>query len=197
MRDRGADWYRYPELILADLIRSRARGDDRERHYRRAVVIAVDLEGGLLQNNAGSGSVIVRGRDGKSRTYPALPGIENPRGAVKARILTDGFDRLLADEDLRVFWPMFPQDQLAVPVSPGEHVYVVFEDEGMSHGLWISRVSGQDSANSFRGMDSYVAPSSPGSAMDSFEPNDPEYDQTDEHAGLAPPVDSTSFFEGA
>lgn len=197
MRDRGADWFRRPELVLADLIRSRARGDDRDRHYRRAVVLAVDLEGGRLQNETGSGSVSVRARDGKTRSYPAIPGVENPRGSVKARILTDGFDRLLADEDLRVFWPMFPQDQVSIPVSPGEHVYVVFEDEGLAHGLWVSRVPGQDSANSFRGSDSYDAPSSPGSAMDSFEPNESEYDMTDEHAGLAPPIDSMSFFEGA
>lgn len=197
MRDGGADWYRRPELVLAELIRSRARGDDRTRHYRRAVVVAVDLQGGLLQNESGAGSVVVRDRDGGSKTYPALTGVDNPRGSVKARILTDGFDRLLADEDLRVFWPMFPQDQLAVPISPGEHVYVVFEDEGTSHGLWMSRVSGHDSANSFRGTDSYSAPSAQKSGMDFFEPNDPEYDRTDEHAGLAPPVDSTSFFEGA
>lgn len=196
MRDRGTDWYRHPELILADLIRSRARGDDRERHYRRAVVMAVDLEGGRLQNDSGSGSVTVRGRDGRSRTYQAMPGIENPRGAIKARVLTDGLDRLLADDDLRVFWPMFPHDQVSIPVAPGEHVYVVFEDEGLTHGLWISRVSGQDSANSFKGIESYTAPSSQASAMDSFESNDPEYERTDEHAGLAPPVDSTSFFEG-
>jgi hypothetical protein len=196
VRDRGPDWYRRPELILADLIRSHAQGDDRGRHYRRAVVVAVDLEGAKLQNESGSGSVTVRLRDGQTKSYPALPGVDCPRGSVKARILTDGLDRLLADEDLRVFWPMFPQDQLAVPISPGEHVYVVFEDEGLIHGLWISRVPGHDSANAFLGVDSYSAPSSPGSAMDSFEPNDAEYDRTDEHAGLAPPVDSTSFFEG-
>lgn len=196
MRNRGADWYRRPEMILAEMIRTEARDDGRDRHYRRAVVLAIDLEGGLLQNEGGSGTFAVRDRSGRIRQFPALPGTENPRGSVKARILTDGLDRLLSDDDLRVFWPMFPQDQLAVPISPGEHVYVVFEDEGMSHGLWVSRVSGQDSANSFQGTDSYNAPSSPGSAMDSFEPNDPEYQRTDEHAGLAPPVDSNSFFEG-
>ena len=195
MRDRGADWYRRPELILADMIRDHARADERERHYRRAVVMAIDTEGGRLQNKSGDGTVVVRTQDGQTRRYPALAGMENPRGSIKARLLTDGLDRLVSDEDLRVYWPMFPQDQLSVPISPGEHVYVVFEDESMSHGLWISRVSGQDSANSFKGTDSYVAPSSPGSAMDSFEPNEPEYQLTDEHASLAPPVDSTSFFD--
>lgn len=196
MRNRGVDWYRRPELVLADMIRGHARSDDRVRHYRRAVVVAIDLEGARLQNKSGSGELSVKTRDGKVMKYPALAGPENPRGSVKARILTDGLDRLVADDDLRIFWPMFPQDQLSIPISPGEHVYVIFEDEGMSHGLWISRVSGQESANSFMGVDSYNAPSSPGSAMDSFEPNDPEYERTEEHASLAPPVDSTSFFDG-
>ena len=133
MRNRSADWFRRPELVLAELIRKSARGDDRERHYRRAVVIAVDLEGGLLQNGTGAGSVVVRDRDGKSRTYPAIPGVENPRGSVKARILTDGFDRLLADEDLRVFWPMFPQDQLGVPISPRARLC---RFRGRGNGAW-------------------------------------------------------------
>lgn len=191
----GADWFRRPELILADMIRRHAVSDARERHYRRAVVVAVDLEGGQLQNEDGSGSMTVTDRSGRVRSYPALAGVRNPRGSVKARILTDGLDRLLADDDLRVFWPLLPQDQLAIPISPGEHVYVVFEDEGMSNGLWISRVPGQESANSFAGVDSYDAPSSPPSAMDFFEENDVGYIRTDEHAGLAPPVDPLSFFE--
>ena len=194
MRDRGADWFRNPELVLAEMIRERARGDERVRHYRRAVVMAIDLDGGKLQNRDGSGSLSVRNRDGRVVTYPALVGPDNPRGSIKARILTDGLDRLLSDDELRVFWPMFPQDQLGIPVSSGEHVYVVFEDEGLTHGLWISRVSGQDSANSFKGSDSYVSPSSPASAMDAFEDNPPEYQTDDVHASLAPPVDPNSFF---
>lgn len=196
MRSKGVDWYRRPELILSDMVSSWARGDDaKNNHYLRAVVIAVDIEGGMLQNKLGSGDVSVRSRDGKIRKYPALFGVENPRGSIKARILSDGLDRLSIDSELRVFWPMFPQDQLAVPIAPGEHVYVVFEGNDMAHGLWISRVPGQDSANSFQGVDSYVAPSSPSSAMDSFEPNEPEYQRTDEYASLAPPVDSMSFFD--
>ena len=191
MRDQGSDWFRRPELILSDLIRSHAREDSRVRHYRRAVVVAIDHEGGRLQNDGGDGSV----SDGNGKTFRALIGPENPRGSVKARVLTDGLDRLLSDDDLRVFWPMFPQDQFSIPISPGEHVYVIFEDEGFDHGLWISRVSGHDSANTFVGRSSYTAPSSPSSAMDSFEPNEPEYDTSDEHASLAPAVDPTSLFD--
>lgn len=195
-RDRGSDWYRRPEMILADLLQRAARGDDRvDRHYRRAVVLAVDLLGGQLQNPSASGGISFRTRDGSQASYPALVGVENPRGAIKARVLTDGLDRLIDDVDLRIYWPMFPQDQMGTPISPGEHVYVVFEDEGLSHGLWVSRVPGQDSANSFAGVDSYTAPSHQQSAMDYFEPNEPEYIRTDDRAGLAPPKDATTFFE--
>lgn len=192
---QGSEWFRRPELILADLLQRAARGTDREpTHYHRATVLAVDQDGGMLQNPTASGGVDFIGRDGLQRHFDAISGVENPRGSVKARILTDGLDRLVDDADVRVFWPMFPQDQMGIPVSPGEHVYVIFEGSGLDHGLWLSRVSGQDSANSFKGSDSYTAPSAPQSAMDFFEPNDPEYDRTDEHAGLAPPVDPNSFF---
>jgi hypothetical protein len=91
---------------------------------------------------------------------------------------------------------MFPTDQLGVPVAPGEHVYVTFEGKGTEHGLWLSRVSGQDSAGSFQGVDSYTAPSAQQSAMDNFEPNDPEYQRTDASAGMAPGVSAMRFFDG-
>lgn len=197
MHGLGSDWYRRPELILGDLIMRAARGDDRmQRQYHRAIVLAVDPEGGLLQNQDGSRGLDVVDRSGRSLHYDAIVGPDNPRWSVKARILTDGVDRLLDDADVRVFWPLFPPDQLGAIVSTGEHVYVMFEGSGMDHGLWISRVSGHDSANSFIGTDSYTAPSSPRSAMDSFEPNGPEYETSDDHAGLAPTKSGMSFFEG-
>jgi len=182
---RDVDWYRRPEQILAEVIDKAARGEKDRSHYR-AVVIAVDLDGGKLQNNDGAGEVIVKSRDGKSRSFQALIGPANPRGAVKARILTDGFDALLEDQDLRVFWPMFPQDLTGTPATPGEHVYVMFEDVGMAHGIWISRVAGHESANSADGTDTYEAPSAPYTAMDSFEENGAEYAKDDDSAGLAP-----------
>ncbi len=193
--NRGPDWYRRPELILSELLQGAARGDSAIRHYYRAVVLAVDLDGGLLQNEAGVGGISFLDRDGQTRKFPALTGPDNPRGSVKARVLSDGLDRLVDDDDTRVFWPMFPQDQIGTPISPGEHVYVVFDGDELNHGLWLSRVPGHDSANSFRGEDSYTAPSAQQSAMDFFEPNEPEYQRTDSHAGLAPPSDPNSFFE--
>lgn len=64
----------------------------------------------------------------------------NPPNSVKARIYTAGMDANIPNSALSVFHPMFPS-HLAPPISVGEHVYVVFEDEQMSHGLWISPVS--------------------------------------------------------
>lgn len=191
---RSIDWYRRPELILAEVI-ERAGRDDRERTHYRAVVLAVDLEGGMLQNPDAAGEVRVTQRDGSVRTFAAMTGVANPRGAVKARVLTDGLDRLLDDRDLRVFWPMFPQDLAGTPASPGEHVYVIFEGEGLTNGLWLSRVAGQESANSFDGTASYSAPSSPESAMDSFEKNDARYPRDEAHAGMAPTRGAMSAFE--
>lgn len=198
MRGRGIDWYRRPEIILGDLIVRAARGEGSSyRGYRRAAVVAVDVEGGLLQNRDGTGGIDVVDRTGRSRHFPAIVGPENPRCSVKARVLTDGLDRLLSDDDLRVFWPLLSPDQLSTPVSPGEHVYVFFEGAGMDHGVWVARVPGQDSANSFQGSDSYTAPSAPRSGMDSFEPNDPQYETTDDHAGLAESPGGMSFFDGS
>jgi len=48
-------------------------------------------------------------------------------------------DKNTADEDLGVFWPMFPHDVL--PLKEGEHVYVIFEDPENSHGLWVTRIA--------------------------------------------------------
>lgn len=192
---RDADWFRRPELILGDMIEKAGR-NERERTYHRAVVLAVDLDGGLLQNPDGSGELSVTLRDGSKGTFKALVGPPNPRGAVKARVLTDGLDRLLDDQSLRVFWPMFPQDISGAPATPGEHVYVVFEGDGTSSGLWISRVAGHESANSFEGTSAYTAPSSPQSAMDSFESNPAQYPHDEAHAGLAPTRGAMTKFEG-
>jgi hypothetical protein len=190
---RDVDWYRRPEKIFAELIDKAARGEKERTHYR-AVVLAVDLDGGKLQNPDGSGEVIVKRRDDSIRKFKATIGPPNPRGAIKARVLSDGFDSLLEDQDLRVFWPMFSHDLSGIPVNPGEHVYVMFEDVGMAHGIWISRVAGQESANSADGTEMYTAPSSPQSAMDTFEDNGPQYARDDDSAGLAPTRDAMKTF---
>ena len=195
MRNLGVDSFRRPESFFSSILKREALGIDRDRFLRRATVIAVDLEGGLLQNKNGSGELIFKDRSGSEVRVKAIVGPPNPRGSIKARILTDGFDRLLGNDDLRVFWPLFPQDQIGTPIAPGEHVYIIFEDDDMTHGMWISRVSGHDSANAFIGSESYDEPSAPITAMDLFEENAPEYPRNDDTASLAPPASSMRFFD--
>lgn len=195
---KGLDWYRRPEIVLADLLNKAARDEINQNQniFYRAVVLAVDLDGGMLQNDNGDGSIDVLLPDGSRKSYSAIVGPKNPRGSIKARILTDGFDRLLDDSDVRVFWPFLPHDQIGIPVSPGEHVYVLFEGNSLSNGLWFSRVSGQESASNFVGKNSYTSPSNQKSAMDSFEQNTPEYEINDDFASLAPIKSAfTSFGE--
>ena len=181
-------------MILSSMVKSALLERDRKL-FMRAVVIAVDVEGGLLQNPNGSGEISFTNRDGQKITVKAIVGVSNPRGSIKARILTDGFDRLIDDDNLRVFWPLFPQDQIGTPITPDEHVYVTFEDEDMTHGLWVSRVPGHESAGSFKGSNSYVEPSTQRSAMDSFEPNTPDYKTDDASASLAPSTSAMDFFD--
>lgn len=201
IQNRSLEWLRNPERAFADLISSHTRGDDlQRRHLWRAVVLAVDTEGGLLENIQGSGDgMTVSYRDGSTKTFPPRVGPINPKGSVKARILSDGYDRLLDDADCRTFWPMSPPDQVGMPVSPGEHVYVVFEDSlvgSTEHGMWTARVSGQDSAGSFEGSDSYTAPSYNRTAVDAFAPNPQNYQTDDDSASLAPNSSATKFFGG-
>ena len=195
MSRRGIDWYRRPEMILSELLRDAARGPQQDRTVRRALVLAVDYEGGKLQNPDGSGEFDSSWPGRNSQTLKATVGPANPRGAVKARILTDGLDRLRDDNDTRVFWPMFPPDQLGMPVSPGEHVYVMFEGSGLDNGFWVARLPGHEGAGSYIGNKSYTASSAAGSAMDSFEPNPADYPTDDDHAALTPGKSAMDHFE--
>jgi hypothetical protein len=81
----------------------------------RAVVVDIDQAGGILEKNP-----------------------PNPKNSIKARIITDGMDSFLGDEDLNIFWPFFPHD--VMPLKQGEHCYVIFEDMYKRHGLWLTRI---------------------------------------------------------
>ena len=136
-----------PEIVLSDVLRKEAGGLYIERgeyvpFMFRAHVYAIDTEGGNLENPDGDSSPplqqTVTDGDG-TRTYDvkALVGPENPPDSVKARIIGSNIDQGVNDDELRVYWPMFPG--LSNP-SPGELVYVVFEDAERDHGLWIAKV---------------------------------------------------------
>lgn len=164
------DRFRRPERFLDEFLRKGIKGGFLERGeglpvLYRALVVGVDTEGAKLENPGGSGKVPHK-IDGKSFDVPARSGPENPPNSIKARVFTDGLDRFVKDEDLRVFWPFFPES-LTVPIKPGEHVYVIFEDPQKLHGLWISKVSGHTNVNYFPGADSYQ-PADKGSAVSLF-----------------------------
>ncbi len=195
MRPKHPDWYSRPELLLADVLRNAAIGvHENDQHIVRAVVLAVDPVGGTLENPTGVGEYSARSTGGNQVTLKATIGPSNPAGSVKARVLTDGRDRLYSDQEVRVFWAFHPQDQMSIPISPGEHVYVMFEGRDREHGLWMSRISGHDSAGVFKGSDSYTTPQVLKTAMDDFDPNTPQYPQDDAHASLAPAMDAFGDF---
>lgn len=157
-RNQNIDRWRRPELFLADLINKGVRGDfvekdDSPRFMFRALVVAVDVYGGRLENPDGEGEVN-HDVGGRKISVPANIGPENPKNSIKARILTDEFDQYRSDDDLRVFWPLLSEHD-SIPVKPGEHVYVMFEDENFEHGLWIGKVSGHQNKNFALGEERY------------------------------------------
>lgn len=98
--------------LYRDYVGNRLGGD---RLFYRAVVIAIDTVGGVLEQTP-----------------------SNPRNSIKARLLTDSANSFLDNDDLHIFWPMFPYDFF--PIKEGEHVYVLFEDENKQNGLWMTRI---------------------------------------------------------
>src|SRR3990167_1916861 len=146
--------------MLQEFLRKGAQGLFREKNegvpfLYRAIVVAVDVEGGKLENPDGSGGV-KHNVDGKKFDVDARVGPKNPPNSIKARILSDGLDKFSTDENLRVFWPFFPEN-ISIPIKPGEHVYVTFEDSHQLHGLWITKVPGHVGMNYAPGKNFYKA----------------------------------------
>jgi len=139
--------YRRPLVTFADVLRKEAAGQYVERgeyvpFMFRAYVYAVDTVGAMLENDQGETGpdleqTVTDSQGTRSFNVKAALGPPNPPDSVKARIITNNMDQFLDDDDLRVYWPMFPGLQNP---SPGELVYVVFEDSSMTHGLWVSKV---------------------------------------------------------
>jgi len=148
------DKFRRPEQLFQEILRKGAQGMYLERDelipfLHRALVIGVDVVGGKLENPSAQGKVS-HNVDGKKFDVPARVGPENPPNSIKARIISDGDDKFSTDDNLRVFWPFFPEN-ISVPIKPGEHVYVVFEDSHRMHGLWVSKIPGHVGANYAQG----------------------------------------------
>lgn len=159
-KNHNIEKFHRPEIFLSELVKRSAQGQlfDNEENVPfvyRALVLAVDVDGGMLENHEGSGGVShVFGS--KKSFFPARIGPSNPRNSIKARIISEGRDQFISDDEAPVFWPFFPE-HISVPIKPGEHTYVMFEDRNFMHGLWISKVSGHENLNFFSGKDSFAA----------------------------------------
>lgn len=90
-----------------------------------------------------------------------------PVGSVRARIYTRGLDANIPNDALTVFYPLFPGD---IP-QPGEHVYVIFEDENFSSGLWVSKIPLYQDVN-LANPDENI-PTRPRTSADRFEGTQP------------------------
>jgi hypothetical protein len=160
-RPQFNDYFRRPEAFLAELVQKYIRGELVEHGegmpvLHRALVIAVDVVGGTLESPAPGNSDQVKHvlPNGQSFDVKAQVGPTNPKNSIKARLLTKGRDQFLADQNLRVFWPFFPE-HVSIPIKPGEHVYVMFEDRDMQHGLWVGKMPGHEGLNFVQGQSTY------------------------------------------
>jgi len=154
--------FRRPEIMLGELLRKYSRGEMTEtssspKVIHRAVVLAIDEGGGSLSGDNSRASVVGVGVDGKERTYQSVLGPKNPRNSVKAIIIDEARDSFIDESAARVLWPFFPPDQFCMPISPGEHIYTMFEDKAFQHGLWLFRISGQDDPNFLTGEEFFRA----------------------------------------
>jgi hypothetical protein len=153
--------FRRPVVAFTELLRKGSGGVFKEvgqysAFMFRALVLAVDVEGGKLETPDATvhrrgekdwepgGTVLhqrVVGTDGVTLIaeydVALTSGPVNPANSIRARIIGSNIDQFIGDDDLRCYWPMFPGFDNP---SPGELVYVVFEDEEYTHGLWLARV---------------------------------------------------------
>lgn len=106
-----------PERILNNLLKDYVDGNlDDYTFLYRASVVKIDTLGGVLETDP-----------------------PNPKNSIQARIITNARDKDLEDDELPVFYPLFPHD--AMPVKETEHVYVIFEDAAeKTHGIWLCRI---------------------------------------------------------
>jgi hypothetical protein len=140
-------FYKYrllnPEIYLSEMVRKYAQGKLAEHgenvpFFQRAKVLAIDKTGAKLENAKGEGSVEGKSiKDGKTYAFEAKIGPDNPKYSIKARLITDQSDAFTSDDELRVYWPLFPN--MGQDISVDEFVYVFWEDADRKHGIWVSK----------------------------------------------------------
>jgi hypothetical protein len=179
---------RAPDIFLRELLKKYMQGRLREtsdfpQFLLRATVLAVDVDGGVLENPTGAGAydAVVDGRQTKLK---ASIGPANPPNSLKCRLITDGLDRLQKDSDVGVFWPLLGE-HMSSPAKVGEHVYVTFEDQYRVHGLWLCRVSGHVGANVVIGAQQ-LKPSEPNDANSNFDDGEEPARVTDSQLSARP-----------
>ena len=139
--------FRRPLIALGDLLAKESAGSYVEQgdyvpFMFRAIVYAIDTLGGRLENPTGDTSSAFQQTltdSNGTRVYSVYPkvGPKNPPDSIRARIIANNIDQFVDDDNLRTYWPLFPGLQSP---SPGELIYIVFEDRNMAHGLWVSKV---------------------------------------------------------
>lgn len=142
--------FRRPSISFAEMLKKGAAGLYREKdeyapNMLRALVVASDTQGGKLETPDGvavGGALVERvvapnGAITAQYTITPTRGPLNPPNSVRACVLTNNMDQFTDFDNFRTFWPLIPG--LGNP-SAGELVYVMFEDESMLHGLWVSKV---------------------------------------------------------
>lgn len=103
--------------VFYRLIRDYAEGRlDKGRILYRAVVVGVDTKGGQLESRP-----------------------PNPPNSIRARVYTKGLDANTPDSALTIFYPFLPA-HMSPPIDVGEHVYIMFEDEQKTNGVWLTTV---------------------------------------------------------
>lgn len=125
-----------PEQIIQRMILDYVEGrlGDAPRIWYRAIVVDIDTQGGQFELEP-----------------------PNPPGAIRARVLTNGYNAATRPNDLPIFWPKNPFH--ITPIKEKEHVYVSFEDEERQHGLWHGRIphsNDVESQNFVNGVTPYV-----------------------------------------
>jgi len=114
-----------PERILNNIINDYVGGrlGGVDQTILKVAILKIDNVGGQL---AGPGT-------------PREDEPPNPRGSFVGRIVSNAADTHSADDELLVYWPMFPHH--VEPIKESEHAYVIFEDQEQTHGLWLCRIS--------------------------------------------------------